>query len=202
MFKIPVVLLCKHRLQPFHLSATCKAIGLLAWWVILKTSSPSETGEKPPTFVSEAECRMNFWWAASHERNSDLFALISRTEHQMVLLQLNCGAKRRCSYRSVYVIGENHISMSHFSCFVSWAESAVLLGDTLWGIWQLCLGWADRALLSVRTPQCHCLVGYWFVYCQRNMQTKPWLGEGVGGQEVGFRINKGIIVWWPGAFRF
>lgn len=49
----------------------------------------------------------------------------------MISLQLDRGAKLCGSYRRIYVIGENYIYMSHFSCFVSSAESAVLLGDTL-----------------------------------------------------------------------
>lgn len=52
----------------------------------------------------------------------------------MISLQLDRGTKLCGSYRSIYVIGENYIYMSHISCFVSSAESAVLLGDTLGGI--------------------------------------------------------------------
>lgn len=50
----------------------------------------------------------------------------------MISLQLDGGVNLRSSYHSIYVMGENYIYMSHFSCFVASAESAVLLGDALW----------------------------------------------------------------------
>lgn len=50
----------------------------------------------------------------------------------MISLKLDRGVKLHGSYHSIYVIGENYIYMSHFSCFVLAAESAVPPGDTLW----------------------------------------------------------------------
>lgn len=64
--------------------------------------------------------------------------------------------KPRRSYRSVYVIGENYISMSHFSCFVASvtpsAESAVLLGGTRRAPDSSVSGELSGLLLKVSAP--------------------------------------------------
>lgn len=85
-----------------------------------------------------------------HEGDTVIVCSDSWKEHQMISLQLDRGVKLRSSYRSIYVIGENYIYMSHFSCFVALAESAVLLGDTLWAF-DSSLWWPVRVLLRVST---------------------------------------------------
>lgn len=107
----------------------------------------------------------------------------------MISLQLDRGVKLRCSYRSIYVIGENYIYMSHFSCFVALTESAVPLGDTLWAFDSSVCGGLSGFLLRVSTPTMLLLSGVSVILVPERNANKALTGG--GGQELGFRVKQG-----------
>ncbi len=111
----------------------------------------------------------------------------------MISLQLDRGVKLRCSYRSIYVIGENYIYMSHFSGFVALTESAVPLSDTLWAFDSSVCGGLSGFLLRVSTPTTLLLGGVSVILVPERNVNKA-LTEG-GGQELGSELSKGITVW-------